>query len=151
MKIYLASRYSRREELCGYRTQLEAIGHTVTSRWLNGKHQIDDKGTPIGEKGEHLVEGDDGSSTACAASLQAHFVQEDCADVASANCVISFTEAPRSPLGTRGGRHVEFGMAVALGKQLIVVGHRENLFHYLPQVKFCADWSSAIGLLQKDK
>ena len=39
MKIYLAARYSRREELCGYRSELEAIGHTVTSRWLNGKPQ----------------------------------------------------------------------------------------------------------------
>jgi hypothetical protein len=36
----------------------------------------------------------------------------------------------------RGGRHVEFGAAVATGKRLIVVGHRENLFHHLPGVEF---------------
>jgi len=47
MKIYLASRYSRREELCGYRTQLESMGVEVTSRWLNGAHQISDTGVPI--------------------------------------------------------------------------------------------------------
>lgn len=47
MRIYLASRYSRREELCEYRSQLEAMGHTITSRWLNGNHQVDDKGLSV--------------------------------------------------------------------------------------------------------
>lgn len=36
MRIYLAARYSRREELLGYRADLEAAGHIVTSRWLAG-------------------------------------------------------------------------------------------------------------------
>lgn len=140
MKIYLAARYSRREELCGYRAELEAMGHTVTSRWLNGSYQIDEKGKPIGDHGEALVET---GETTEADRLRAHFVTEDCEDVRSADCVISFTEPPRSALGNRGGRHVEFGMAVALGKLLIVVGHRENLFHYLPNVVFRFDWESA--------
>ena len=35
----------------------------------------------------------------------------------------------------RGGRHVEFGMALALGKPIFVYGHKENIFHYLPQVE----------------
>lgn len=141
MKFYLASRYSRREELCRYRAELQELGHTVTSRWLNGKHQINDVGTPIGDHGEALAE--DGT-TDCAAQLRAHFVKEDCADVAAAECVVSFTEPPRSAAGNRGGRHVEFGMAVALGKRLIVVGYRENLFHYLPQVEFFPTWSDAV-------
>ena len=151
MKIYLASRYSRRLELCEYRAQLEAIGHAVTSRWLNGDHQIDDKGKPIGEHGEKLVEGDSGERSKAADELRCHFVQEDCADVAAAGCVISFTESPRSNQGTRGGRHVEFGMAISLRKRLIVVGYRENLFHYLPQVEFYPDWRTALGLLDERK
>lgn len=32
MRIYLASRYSRRLELCGYRDQLRAIGVDVQAR-----------------------------------------------------------------------------------------------------------------------
>lgn len=56
MRIYLASRYSRREELCGYRSQLQAIGYDVQARWLNGEHQLDNAGTPIGDHGESLVE-----------------------------------------------------------------------------------------------
>jgi hypothetical protein len=144
MRIYLASRYSRREELCAYRAELEALGHTVTGRWLNGSHQIDNAGKPIGDHGEKLVEGDSGESGEQADALRAHFVKEDCEDVYMAECVISFTEPPRSALGNRGGRHVEFGMAVAWGKRLIVVGHRENLFHYLPRVEFHSNWPSCV-------
>lgn len=57
MLIYLAARYSRRLELCGYREQLRAAGHKVQAVWLDGEHQISDLGTPIGEGGEVLVEG----------------------------------------------------------------------------------------------
>jgi hypothetical protein len=32
---YLAARFGRRFELRGYRDDLRAIGHTVTSRWLD--------------------------------------------------------------------------------------------------------------------
>lgn len=34
----------------------------------------------------------------------------------------------------RGGAHTEFGVALALGKKLIVVGERKNVFHHLPEV-----------------
>lgn len=34
MRIYLAARYSRREELLGYRDDLHAAGHVVTARWV---------------------------------------------------------------------------------------------------------------------
>jgi hypothetical protein len=43
-RVYLAARYSRREELCRYADDLRAIGHTITSRWLDGNHQVDDRG-----------------------------------------------------------------------------------------------------------
>jgi len=144
MKIYLASRYSRREELCEYRMELERGGHTVTSRWLNGSHQITNEGKPIDETGEALIEN---GTCADAARLRRAFVLEDVVDVMAADVVVSFTEPPRSN-HSRGGRHVEFGMAHALGKQLVVVGHRENLFHYLPQVEFFADWQRAREFLE---
>lgn len=43
-RIYLAARYSRREELCAYGDDLWTLGHTVTSRWLAGNHQVSDDG-----------------------------------------------------------------------------------------------------------
>lgn len=41
MKIYLAARYSRLNELKNYCIELENIGYTITSRWIKGNHQID--------------------------------------------------------------------------------------------------------------
>jgi hypothetical protein len=144
-RIYLAARYSRREELCGYRAELEALGHTVTSRWLNGSHQISDLGVPLGDDGEALFEGD--ANTERAARLRQHFATEDISDVTNAQIVMSFTEVPRSGQ-SRGGRHVEFGVALALDKVLIVVGPRENVFHWLPEVEQHDTWAAALKALQ---
>lgn len=141
MKIYLAARYSRREELCAYREQLQSIGHTVQARWLDGGHQISDEGQPIGDHGEKLVESGDDLR---AAVLREKFARDDWEDVNAAECVINFTEPPRSK-ANRGGRHVEFGIALANGARVLVVGHRENIFHWLPRVEFCPTWSDALA------
>jgi hypothetical protein len=135
MRTYLAARYSRREEMVGYRRELDLRGIEVTSRWINGMHQVDDKGIPIGNHGERLVEGDEG-----AASLRTHFASEDISDVQAADVLILFTEPPRAVTSSRGGRHVEFGMALALGKFMVVVGPRENLFTWLPSVVWFETW-----------
>ncbi len=119
MKIYLAARYSRRQELCAVRAILRSAGHVVTSRWLDGDHQVSDRG--LSEQAEEAA--------------RVRFAVEDWEDLLAADCCVSFTEAPRTEL-TRGGRHVEFGAALALGKRCLVVGHRENVFHCLPQVEF---------------
>ena len=145
MKIYLAARYSRREELAAYRTELQALGHTVQARWLNGEHQLADNGAPIGENGEKLVEGDHGGNSPEACALRTRFALDDWEDVNAAELVISFTEPPRSK-ANRGGRHVEYGIALANKARVIVVGHRENIFHWLPVVEFCATWDEARAL-----
>lgn len=136
--IYLASRYSRRLELCGYREELLALGHDVTARWLNGEHQVDNEGVAIGEGGEQRVEsGGD--------AIAAKFAQDDFEDVATARLVIAFTEVPRGPGGSsRGGRHVELGMALAWAKDIIVVGPRENVFCWLPCVDHFETWEGAL-------
>jgi nucleoside 2-deoxyribosyltransferase len=126
MKIYLAARYSRFREMLDYARDLKAAGHIVTSRWINGNHQISD----------------DGLSAQAAEAERVRFACEDRADLEAADCVISFTESPRST-NSRGGRHVEHGIALALGKRVIVIGHRENVFHCLPGIEFFETWSEA--------
>ena len=135
MRIYLAARYGRRSELCGYRDRLEAMHQNVTSRWLNGNHQIGDGGNPIGDAGESLVEGDDGSDSPEAAAMRERFAIEDMKDVIHADMLVAFTEPPRCA-PSRGGRHVELGMAIGMAKQVVVIGYRENLFCWLPDVQF---------------
>lgn len=122
MKIYLAARYSRRLELCEYRERLQELGHVVTSRWLNGGHQIAEM--RVSDQGAEAPHDD-----------RIRFALEDWDDLMAADCCISFTEPSRTG-PTRGGRHVEFGGAIAAGKRVIVVGHHENVFHCLPQVEF---------------
>ena len=82
-----------------------------------GGHQIDDKGLSVEAK----------------RSERERFAREDFEDIMNADAVISFTEVPRTTK-SRGGRHVEFGIALAAGKKCIIVGPRENVFHCLPWV-----------------
>lgn len=142
-QIYLAARYSRREELCTYREELRKLGYLVQARWLDGGHQLSDRGIPIGENGEALVEGGECQRSA---ELRAKFAQDDWEDVNAAEIIISFTEPPRSS-ANRGGRHVEFGIGLSKGTRSIVIGYRENIFHWLPQVEFFATWEDAKSAL----
>ena len=125
MRIYLAARYGRHEELMGYAEELRALGYQVTSRWILGDHEL--------RSGGHSDE--DAWAVVWAA--------EDRLDLLEADIVVSFTEGADVPGRARGGRHVEFGMALERGKRLIVVGPRENVFHYLPLVRRFETWAEA--------
>jgi len=130
MRIYLAARYSRRDELCRCRDALAMLGHVVTSRWLNGDHQVDDQGL----------------SREAQAEERERFAREDLEDLSGADLCISFTEPPRST-SSRGGRHVEFGFALGHGIECWVVGPRENVFHCLPQVSVLPSFEAVLEVL----
>jgi len=124
--IYIAARYDRREEMCGYAKELRELGYEVNSRWLLGTHQIHQHAELIDKTG---VPSDSHGVTL----LARPFAEDDVADVSQADILIFFSEPPDSH-SKRGGRHVEYGMALALQKKIIVIGDRENVFHCLPQV-----------------
>ena len=127
IKIYLASRYSRFQEMQNYRASLRSWGYEVTSRWINGDHQ----------SSEAAILATDRASQ----EERVRFATEDLADLQAADWVISFTEEPRAT-NSRGGRHVEFGIALAARKRCIVIGPRENVFHCLPQVRWFPTWEA---------
>ncbi len=128
-KIYLAARYSRREELLAYRADLEAMGHTVTSRWLNGSHQI----------------GDEGLSAEGTREERERFALEDWNDLYEASHCITFTEEPRSS-NSRGGMWVEMGAALAWRKAVVIVGPSANVFCCLPDVERFDDWAALLDV-----
>jgi hypothetical protein len=130
MKIYLAARYSRAAEMRDVRADLQSLGHTVTARWINGGHELKRDEPNVDEE-------------------RARWAQDDFDDLWEADLVISFTEEPRKT-SSRGGRHVEFGLALGLKKNLIVVGHRENVFHCLPEVEFYPMWEMALGVFRQE-
>lgn len=107
MKIYVAAMYSKRIEVREHHARiLQEAGHEVTARWLW------EGGLP-------------GSEVASAF--------KDIEDVARADALVLVT----NPIGTNfsgGGRCVEMGYAMAAGKLVIVVGERENIFCWHPDV-----------------
>ena len=134
MKIYLAARYSRREELCAYRSLLQQEGHVVTSRWLNGDHQI------TNEQLANL------STDPEAKALGERLAMEDWQDLFTADRCISFTEHPHTTV-SRGGRHIETGAWMAMSptnEDLVIVGPRENVFHCMPGIQQFDHWGEFI-------
>jgi len=137
MKVYLAGRYDRRLELCGYADELRREGHTVDCRWLLGTHQL--------HPSPEIVDIPNDSIPMEAAP----FAQDDVEDIFKADTFIVFSERPDSH-SKRGGRHVEFGIALSLRRftsrqppmRLVVIGPRENVFHCLPEIEVYGDWAS---------
>ena len=124
MRIYLASRYERAMEMYDYAVRLAGMGHDVTSRWIH--HAVWKDKDPLRELRES-VNANQHSIPMEAASI----ASEDIVDIYRADLVVCFTEQPASGYG-RGGRHVEFGIALAYNKKLATVGPRENNFYTLP-------------------
>ena len=109
MRIYLAARFDRSAEMLDVADALARAGHFVISRWIHGRQNAPDLVSAV----------------------------EDIEDLADSDCLVSFTEYATRGVAwaARGGRHVEFGVALVTGKRLCVVGPRENIFHHLPRVE----------------
>lgn len=129
MRVYLAARYSRKNEIKALIPVFGSHGISVGSRWLHETSPPDttlDKVTP-------------------------EFCQEtastDLEDIEMCDALVFFAENPL--VGTpRGGRHVEFGFALGIGKRIVVIGEKENIFHYLPGVVHYPDLKT---FLDKEK
>lgn len=100
---------------------LHNAGHEVTSKWIRGL-----------EETMSLPEA----------------AQMDLDDIDRADVVISCT-LPKGTVFSSGGRHVEFGYALAKDKLIINVGpNEENIFHHLPQVTIVPTIEEAIRSLR---
>ena len=139
MIIYLASRYDRLVEMNGYADRLRQAGHVISSRWLDGTHQL--------HPGiEHLSTGGFTEDSDGVPMAALPFGKDDVADIKASDTLVFFAERPESH-SKRGGRHVEFGIALALGKRIMVVGPRENIFHCLPQIERYASFEKVVEAL----
>jgi hypothetical protein len=105
-KIYLAARYSRKDEMAILADRLKDDGHEITSKWNYGNEA--------------------GMSREAVALM-------DYEDVERADTLVLFTERLGS-YNRGGGRHFEFGEAYALNKDCFVVGEQEHVFCHLPKV-----------------
>lgn len=111
MNIYISVRYGRKPEAEALARAFRTNGHEVTSRWVFRDQPMDYHDASYYEIGQ--------------------YAQEDADDVVAADVFVALTEETDSVYG-RGGRHVEFGIAIALKRPVFFVGPFENIFHYLP-------------------
>lgn len=140
MRVYLASWFSSKDLIKARAEELRAVDIEVTSNWL------EEKADPKSEIKD--ISGDIHRETAAI----------DIQDILDANAVVLHvpTAAELTDAGipvsswARGGRHFESGFQYATmlffhflpnktrsrgSRQLIIVGHKENVFHYLDGVK----------------
>lgn len=104
-KAYVAAPYELRIEAIRLMNYLEDKGIEVTSTWLRQLDVEDDEHARI-----------------------------DLNDVARADELIIINPEEFKRSGT-GGRHVEVGYALALGKKVTIVGIKSNIFHHLSDVR----------------
>ncbi len=117
--IYLAAPWVNREAMRVVRDDLVAMGHVVTSRWLD----IEDLGqSPVPDDFEVCRE----------AAIN------DFDDIIYADMFLVLTD--ERPVGA--GHHVELGYALALGKHVVVVGPIKSIFHHLADHHY-ATWEEA--------
>lgn len=137
MRYYFAGAYARRTELAVYADEIQsAIGTAkVVSTWLTTDLGIPDEGFSVGQL-----------TTPEAVKQAWTFGKRDVADLWKADVIVSFTGS-----GERGGRHVEFGIALDLVTsdgwdgssdvpRLVVIGPREHVFHCHPATEVYVDW-----------
>ncbi|MCK8780551.1 hypothetical protein M0654_11195 [Rhizobium sp. NTR19] len=107
MKIYVASH----ERLAATHAAhvLSIAGHNITSRW-HGKEFLKTE--------EHTVE------------ERIEIASEDFEDVTEADALVIIAGPDRYP----GGKFVEAGIALGQGKPVVVIGRRENMLMWLPEI-----------------
>ena len=127
-KIYLASRYGRQEELKGYKTTLESMGYEVTSSW------VDKPFVPY-------------EDPKCGDAFKRLSAYDDWIDLRAADTLVLFTEDPLEGYGSRGGKDVEFGMALEREMDIFGVVPRTHVFSHLPEAEWFTTWEELIEAL----
>ena len=114
MKLYIASH--SRETAAQLRKNLIAAGHEVTSRWITNDTKF--------HMGPDAYSGPEKSQIAV-------MDEEDVRSATDGVVVVAEPEGRYVP----GGKHVEAGIALGLGRPLYVIGRRENIFHWHPRTR----------------
>lgn len=122
-KVYVAALYSMMPQAKAAAVLLEKAGYKVTSRWIHG----DDPSVPPLARATYDLE-----------------------DVRAADYLMLLS-LPFGTLYKGGGRHVEFGYALALGKRMVVVGDYETVFIYLPEVRVYTTVGAAIHFMNEEQ
>lgn len=128
MKVYLAAAYGEKIRIAALAEELRARGIEVTSSWLQESHAPTTK--------MHEVRQDE----------LLRYAITDLEDIDRADILVLFTVDPSIAI-PRGGRHFETGYAYAKGKEVLVCGPIENIFHNLSQIEV-KTWPEIVRYLE---
>jgi len=158
MKVYIASMFSDKDRVLARAGELKALGIECTSRWAS-------------ETVPHNV-----TLQQCTEEYLRETAVADVEDILRADAVV--LTVPENQLlvdatvaaSSRGGRHFESGLVYGLAlqqwldgakqtRELIILGKRENVFHYLdglgptelyPAIKIFATWDEVKNYLWRN-
>jgi hypothetical protein len=142
LKVYVAARWDDRGDACIAKAILEEHGVYCTSTWL----------TPHDNQSMDALKARGPDVVVKEARERAI---KDFDDIREADCLLVLS--PRKGFrNATGGKHVETGFALAIGRPIFLMGERENIFHYHPMVRLVgsvADFLKAmeIPLRQESK
>lgn len=128
MKLYLAGPYRCKDEINVRAAELRTLGFTITSRWLEETHAPNVQLHEVTEEDKKT------------------YALHDVQDIRTADVLVFFTDPTKTIV--RGGRHVEFGIAIERLMPIVVIGEHENVFHYLPSIKHVENWEQAKNMLE---
>ena len=123
VKVFLSAAFPRRDEVREIANLLRGMGHKVVSRWVDANDE-------------------DTSEN------QSRWALLNMADAVRAEVFIGFASASGDPGAARGGRHCELGAALALCKEVILIGKPEHAFHHHPAVIVCDGLAKALSKLR---
>ena len=124
MRIYIAGCFESRPRLAAMRVEVEKLGHKVTSSWLDEPDQVGP--VCLYSPGKGLA-----------------YAQRDYREILESELLLLDT----LDTNERGGREVEFGIAVAFGLAVWVVGPYRNVFHYFAEEQ-ASSWEEALDRLR---
>jgi hypothetical protein len=141
-KIYIAGAFARQDELLGVSKKLQSLGYEITARWLS---QEDTKAIAACENDDQKEK------------LLRIYAYNDYYDVMACDILVRFSdaEAMQEKLSdsklVSGARHFEHGVAWVLGKRVIVVGGKQNIFDRLDGTEHVEDVEELCQLLHGGK
>jgi nucleoside 2-deoxyribosyltransferase len=128
LKVYVAARYGRKEEARKISTALESYGFHVVSTWT--KEEYPPSITLDELNPETLRE----------------IANKDIEEIRSCDALVLLSDGQKTGV-PRGGKHVEFGIAMALRKKIYVLGEAENIFQYTESASVVQDFDILLARL----
>jgi hypothetical protein len=128
MKLFIASH--SQEIASQVMDRLHTLGHSVTARWITAD-------TKFGHGLSAYTDQERRTLTL--------WDEEDVRAAADGLVLIAEKDGRFVP----GGKHVETGMALALGRRVFVIGRRENIFHWHPLVEVFPDEDAFIEFVRQ--